>query len=271
MELPVWQAVLLGVLQGLTEFLPISSSGHLAIVQHYLPAFEQPGVLFDVSLHIGTLAAVIVYYASDLKILASNILGKHGSRDIGWRLLGGILLATVATCAVGWYVEPRIEALFQSMRSVAAGLLVTAVLLLLADFKMKQELKNKPQDPGILQSILIGLAQGIALVPGISRSGATIVAGIAAGVERERAVRFSFLIFMPAVIIALLYTAIKQAEHISGFGAAQVLVYLIGAAVAMAVGYACLGLLVKVVEKGRLSYFAIYCAIMGVTIIFLNG
>jgi undecaprenyl-diphosphatase len=273
MDLPIWQAVLLGALQGLTEFLPISSSGHLAVVQHYLPGFREPGVLFDVVLHAGTLAAVLIYFAGDLKALLKNIFrqqGERGEGDPGWRLLIGLILASFVTGIVGLVFLSRIEALFQSMQAVGAGLLTTAALLLLADLILKRAGLRKPEDPGVLQSLVIGLAQGIALIPGISRSGATITAGIATGVESQRAVRFSFLLFIPAALAALVVSALRHASAISQFNLDKAAGYLLGAVMAMAVGYLCIDLLLRAVKKGRLSYFAIYCGLLGATVIFLG-
>ncbi len=273
MDLPIWQAVLLGALQGLTEFLPISSSGHLAIVQHYLPGFKEPGVLFDVVLHVGTLAAVLIYFARDLKALLKNIFRKREEpreRDPGWRLLTGLILASIATGILGLIFLSRIEALFQSMQAVGAGLLTTAAILLLADLILKRAGLRKPEDPGVLQSLVIGLAQGIALIPGISRSGATITAGIATGVESQRAVRFSFLLFIPAALAALVVTALRNASAIRQFNSGQVTGYILGAVMAMVVGYLCIDILLRAVNKGRLSYFAIYCGLMGAAVIFLG-
>jgi undecaprenyl-diphosphatase len=280
MNLPVWQAVLLGVLQGLTEFIPISSSAHLAIVQYHLPGFEQPGVLFDVVLHMGTLGAVVIYFASDLTDLIKNIFHRGVKQNEqaedklatpGWRLMGGIILASIPTAIIGLLLETRIEALFQSMNAVGAGLLATAVLLVLADLAAWKAGKRKPQDPGVLQSLLIGVAQGIAVIPGISRSGASISTGILAGVDGRSALRFSFLLLLPAAGGAMLLTALKHADEIAKFQANMVISYITGAAVALGVGYVCISLLELVVKRGRLSYFSIYCALLGLTVIYIGG
>ncbi len=280
MDLPIWQALLLGALQGLTEFLPISSSGHLALVQHYLPGFEQPGVLFDVVVHAGTLAAVLIYFAGDLKDLVVNIFRRQGSGNessegdlpvAGRRLLFGIIIASVPTGIIGLLLESRISALFQSVTLVGASLLATAAVLVGADVVSWRAGSRKPGDPGIWQSLLIGTAQGIAVIPGISRSGATIATGIMSGLEGRSAARFSFLIFIPAMLAALVMEVFMNLESIEIFSTGMILRYLLGAAVAMVVGYLCIDLLLRVVRRARLSYFAIYCVLVGTGAIIVGG
>jgi len=281
MDAYVWQAVLLGIIQGLTEFLPVSSSGHLAIAQHYLPGFKQPGILLDVLLHFGTLVAVALYFYRDLKDLVLNIMGAgEGTRTPencndqpvpGWRLLIGLVVASVPTAAIGLVLEDRVEKWFESLSAVGAALIGTAVLLAAGEFAARRREKNVGarhalplrQDPGIGQSLLIGLFQGLAVIPGLSRSGSTISSGLLCGVEGVTAARFSFLLSIPAVGGATAITLVKHLGEIQAGSAGEIAGYVLGPLMAAGVGYACIGLMMRVMKRARLSYFAVYCALLG--------
>jgi len=263
----IWQAILLGVLQGVTEFLPISSSGHLAIVQELLPGFKQPGILLDVLLHFGTLAAVALYFYQDLKILVLYLapagVGPRGTTS-GWRLLIGLAVASIPTGLIGLTLQSRVEQMFQSLPAVGWALLGTAVLLVLGDLAVRfRGERMKAEDPGLGQSLIIGIFQGLAVMPGLSRSGATISSALMAGVEGRTAARFSFLLSIPAVAGATAVSLLKHRAEIEAAGAAEILGLILGPVTAAAVGYAGIGLMMRVMKKARLSYFAVYCGLLG--------
>ncbi len=266
MDSPVVQALVLGVLQGLTEFLPVSSSGHLALAQQIIPGFDQPGVLLDVMLHVGTLAAVLVYFRSELLRMASLVVGALSGRgaDDGQsaRLLLGIGAAFVPTAVIGFALAGRVEALFESAAGVGAALICTGLLLAGGEF-CARFFAARGEVPGPGRSFLIGIAQGMAVIPGISRSGATISVARALRVPGFQAARFSFLASIPAVMGAAGYTIVENAGAIREFSATQVTAYLLGPLAAGAVGYAAIAVVIRAVESGRFGWFAIYCFALG--------
>jgi len=286
MDNHVWQAILLGIIQGLTEFLPVSSSGHLAIAQELLPGFKQPGILLDVLLHFGTLIAVILYFYRDLKHLVLNIAvgawramplqQSSGQQSPGWRLLIGLVVASVPTGIIGFLLKNRVEEAFQSLTAVGAALLGTAVLLVLGDWAARRRFVGAtgrsplPQDPGIWQSLVIGFMQGLAVMPGLSRSGSTISAGLIVGLDGVSAARFSFLLSIPAIAGATLLELLKHHSEIATASSSEIAGYLSGPLVAGAVGYACIGLMMRLMTKARLSYFAVYCALLGIAIMLVE-
>jgi undecaprenyl-diphosphatase len=236
------QALFLGALQGLTEWLPISSSGHLALAQHFF-GIAAP-VAFDVALHLGTLLAVFVYFWKDIIAIVKHLARKSPEQ----KLAINIILACIPTAIIGFAFKPQFEAMFGQPLAIALALAITGVILLLAGRKAgKKEITNK-------SALIVGIAQGIAVAPGISRSGATIGAGLLLGLKRESAALFSFLIAIPAVIGAGAFE-VKDAA----FAGIDPLTVLLGTAVAAIVGYACIGLLMSVLKRGRLAIFAYYC------------
>jgi undecaprenyl-diphosphatase len=264
------QALVLGIVQGLTEFLPISSSGHLVLVQH-LYGLREAELSFDVSVHVGTLAAVILYFRQDiLDILGSlmrALLGmlSHGTtRDSDRprvRLAGLIVLGSIPTAAIGLALHGIADRLFASPLITGAMLLLTGALL----FATRPS-RHRRTDVGrplealtVKDALVIGLVQGLAVMPGISRSGSTIAVGILTGIRHETAARFSFLLSIPAVAGAALLV-LKDAL---GQGGIHLPTCLLGGLTAMVVGYAALALLVFLVQKGRLYFFAPYCWVVG--------
>lgn len=245
----VAQAVLLGAIQGLTEFFPVSSSGHLAILQAVFGLREM--VAFDVFLHLGTLGAIGIYFARDIARLFTTDRSTL-------RLLA---LASVPTFIAGFFCKDAVEALFTAPRTVGAMLVVTGVVLGAATWYGRRAARaGRTREPGPLSAFAVGVAQGIAIVPGISRSGATIAAGIFAGFEREKAFRFAFLLSIPAVGGATLLKAAKIGAALVGPDAPA---FLAGGAVALAVSLATIGVLRRVVVADRLYLFGIYCIIAG--------
>ncbi len=275
-------AVILALVQGVTEFLPVSSSGHLVIVQRLLPGFEQPGILLDVMLHFGTLLAVVIFFRRDIHQIIRVIFGRGAAfsdKDVlddddqppqpGPRLILGIVLACAVTAPVGLLLEGVVAVMYESVRLVGSMLLITAVLLALADW-LSRGRPGKDQDPGPGRSLIIGLAQGLAVLPGISRSGATICIGMLLGVSGPVAARFSFLISLPAVGGATLYQVLKHRQALAGFSGEQILPYVLGPLVAAISGYFCIRVLMWMVRGHRLSVFAVYCALAGCLSIWLG-
>jgi undecaprenyl-diphosphatase len=253
---------LLGVVQGLTEFLPISSSGHLVLVERLL-GLNTPGVLFEACLHLGTLAAILVLFRSDLAALlrALTLRGTIERR----KEIGLLVLGTVPIVVVGLLLRGEVDALFSSLRVVAAGLLVSGCLLLIAD-RRRGSARGEPR---VVDALLIGVAQAAAIVPGVSRSGATIGSGILAGISPARAARFSFLLAIPAIAGAgalSLWDGLRAGE-----ASHDGLWIALGSLVAFVVGMAAIRILLAAVAKGRLWIFAAYCLALGVAVLLWGG
>lgn len=263
------EALLLGLVQGLTEFLPISSSAHLALIQSILPGFSQPGLLFDIMLHCGTLVAVILYLRHDIKWLLASLFsrGKQGTsphHQYGRRMAWYLVLATIVTAFIGYFARPWVILTFTKPLVVAPLLLVTGGLLFGTRFFRQpgrgiEGMRRR-------DALLIGIAQGVATFPGISRSGATIATGIFAGVNRELAARFSFLASIPAIIGALLLDLFR-ALPLMAESQGLIFYYVSGTLMAAIIGYFSLGILFRLIRGFRLSSFAYYCWGMGLFVI----
>ena len=258
-------SILLGLVQGIAEFLPISSSGHLAIAEHLLNvsgATEIPD-FFDVLLHLGTLVAVFVAYWSDIRDMILELIS--GVRDLARRNTPDpipparrmILLIIVGTLPLFLVlpVKDLVEGLSDNMYFVAGALLVTGCLLFASD-RVRHGRKTE-RSATLIDVLIVGVAQAIATCPGISRSGTTITAGCFVGFERKFAVRFSFLLSIPAILGANILSLKDAAE--AGIDWASVPVYLVGVAVSAVVGYVCIRLLKMIAAKGRFGWFAYYC------------
>lgn len=264
MHLSLLSAVLLGLVQGVAEFLPISSSGHLAIAEHLLAsgAIEVPD-FYDVLLHLGTLVAVFIAYWQDIRDMILELI--DGVRDLAHgstpnpvpparRMILLIIVGTLPLFAV-LPVKDFVEGLGNSLYFVAAALVVTGFLLFASDRVRKGRKTEK--NASLVDVLLVGVAQAIATCPGISRSGTTITAGCFVGFERKFAVRFSFLLSIPAILGANILSLKSALEGEIIW--ADVPVYLVGVAVAAGVGYLCIRLLRMIADKGRFGWFAYYC------------
>ena len=261
-------AVLLGVLQGLTEFLPVSSSGHLALAQSFLDV-EAGGVAFVVLLHAGTLLAIVIVFREGvLELLRGALLlptALFRARSTWTRetlLAGKVACATVPGAAVGLFLEPRIEALFASPMVVGFLLWVTAVLL----FSTRRARQGE-RDVGWRDAWIIGLAQACAILPGISRSGATIATALLLGVARPKAAEFSFLAAIPLIAGSLVLELPELVQSgRDGEGAAL----LAGFLASFLVGWAALVWLVRLVRQGAIHWFSIYCFLAGAVALLLG-
>ena len=267
-------SVFLGIIQGLTEFLPVSSSGHLVLFRN-LFGFREPELLFDISLHLGTLVAIFLVFRHDLKGMAvetARFLFSLLRRETGFgklrehpqtSLLLWVLVGTVPTGLIGLWFKSPLEALFGSLNIVGFMLMVTG-LIVLASRRLSAN-DSRRSSVGLFAALAVGVAQGIAIIPGISRSGATIVCGMACNLPRETAARFSFLLAIPAMIGAMAVQV--RAE---GLSQEAVPVLAAGFIVSAVVGLLALKILMGLVRKGRLYYFAPYCWAVGAFALFLS-
>ncbi|PLX81187.1 MAG: UDP-diphosphatase [Desulfuromonas sp.] len=249
------EALLLGLLQGLTEFLPVSSSGHLVLAQHFLDSFEQPGVLFDVILHLGTIGAVLVYFRADIGRLLAAPFQADAREDR--RMLILIVIGSVPTAVIGLLGNTFLTSLFDRPAVAACMLLITGAILLGAE-KLGQRVGNRPAISSV-DAFLTGIAQGLAIIPGISRSGSTIALLLIRGIDAETAARFSFLLSIPAVLGA----SLLEARHLGDIPSDIIPTYLAGAGIAFFSGLCAIRLLLSILRKRRLSWFAFYCWIVG--------
>jgi len=247
------QAIALGVLQGLTEFLPVSSSGHLALAEHFL-AVESPGVTFEVLVHFGTALAVIVYFRRRIcEILSAVVLWaarrEHEASDARLGLL--LLVGTLPAAAVGLLFEKSVESAFDNPVLVSVCLLVTGVVL----WATRRVPGRSREAMGAGGALLVGLAQAAAVLPGISRSGATISTGLALGLARKSAAEFAFLLSLPVILGA---TAVSVGDAVAA-GASSGLALALGTIAAFGSALPAIALLMRVVTAGTLYRFAYYC------------
>lgn len=243
------QAVILGVVQGITEWFPVSSSAHLVLAERIL-GIRAAGVALEVVLHLGTLAAAVVFFRAQW----ARIL-LHPADPWARRALGLLVLATIPAAAAGILANGWIEERFHDPRLAAGGLVAGGIFLLVAG-----RARAGDGEIGWGRAILIGVAQAFALPPGISRSGMTVGAGLLAGVKRERAVEFAFMMAVPAILGATLVKFREIGASAEGFGGGKL---VIAAAAAFVSGYAAIGLLRNAVAKGRLAWFGYYCIAVG--------
>ncbi|HPR18025.1 MAG TPA: undecaprenyl-diphosphatase UppP [Candidatus Cloacimonadota bacterium] len=253
------KSLILGIIQGLTEFLPISSSGHLVLARHYLN-FTEPEISFEIVLHLGSLIAVLVYFWQDIKKLIASLFVYKTNQEVhkpNRRIVLYILVVTIVTGILGFAFSDLIKSLFAETYYASAFLLVTGLILFFTDRLPNGELKADRL--GLKKSIIIGLGQSIAMLPGISRSGTTIATGIFTGLDRKEAARFSFLISIPAIIGA----NISEISAFLQLQSAMLIEYLAGLIAAFATGYAVIAILLKIVQKQKLHYFSYYCWLIG--------
>ena len=257
-------AVVLGIVQGLTELFPVSSSAHLVILQSFLPDFHQPGVAFDAILHLGTMVAVFFYFRSDIwkmlkALMPQKTIAILGNSDFATsrKLILFLIIGTLPAAFFGLLFKDDIHKIFESAQAAAFFLIITGFLLFLSD-RVKDAYRDE-KDMNITDSIMIGLAQSVALLPGISRSGATITAGIFRKLNRSTAARFSFLLSLPAVCGAV----ILEAPYFKQIPSEEIWLYFVGFICAALAGLLSLKLFFLVIREARLKYFAYYCWLFG--------
>ncbi len=255
------ETIFLGVVQGLTEFLPVSSSGHLVFFQNLL-GLKGPELLLDCSLHLGTLLAVCIYFRHDLKKMAGEIRRFH-LIDSSSPLFLWVLIGTLPTGFIGLVFKSPLERLFGATTIVGLMLIVTGFIV--GSTRLIPKGHEANTRIGLLTALAVGTAQGLAIVPGISRSGATIACGLLFGLERDLAGRFSFLLSIPAIIGALaLQLNVQAFERI---GLAPLFFGFVSSAL---VGLVALRVLMGMVRRGHLYYFAPYCWAIGLIVVFAH-
>lgn len=268
-----WISLLLGLVQGLTEFLPVSSSGHLAIFQSLFGVAElQQSLLFDVLLHVGTLVAVCAAFHKDIAELINaffSLLSVSGRQDEqsrpARRMLFMLLIATVPLL-VAVFFEDYVGVLSDNLIFVGCALIGTGLLLYIAD-RIKPGKKNE-KTALVSDAALVGIMQVIAVIPGLSRSGSTISAGLMRGFDRQFAIKFSFLMSIPAVLGATLLELGKALSE--GITPQEFLVYIPGMLAAGVTGYLAITLVKRLAAKGKFGAFAYYCAAVGLITITLS-
>ncbi len=275
----VLESLFLGLVQGIAEFLPISSSGHLSIFQNLLKIQgDQSGhLLFDVMLHFGTLISIFAVYRRDIMDILRALLrfcrslGKNGAQyrntppTPAGRMAIMIVIATLPLLIIVPF-DDYIEQLYYNTTYIGFALIVTGCMLYISD-RLPLGSKNE-RSATVKDSLIVGLAQAFATVPGISRSGMTITTGLLRGFDREYAVRFSFLMSIPAILGATLISIIKAIKY--GVSGSLIPVYLIGTAVAAVVGYFAINLVRYLSRKGKFGRFAYYCWAVGIITMILS-
>jgi undecaprenyl-diphosphatase len=278
----VWQAIVLGVVQGLTEFLPVSSSAHLLLVP-WLLGWESPGLAFDAALHLGTLAAVLVYFWRELLAMAlalprairrpGAILRSHDPADVMPRLALLIALGTVPGLVAGLLGESTIDAVYHPDGVAPDGVIIavavamiTLALLLLAAERTARHVRGTASI-NVRDTVIIGLAQAAALIPGVSRSGATITAGLFRGLTRADAARFSFLLGTPIVAAAGAKGLLDMLT--SSLGPGQLGVFAVGLATSAVAGFAAIWGLLRYLQRATTMVFIVYRIVLGIVLIVL--
>lgn len=270
-------AAFLGIIQGLTEFLPVSSSGHLSIFQNFfgMQDYQTSHMMFDVILHLGTLIAVIIVYRSDVWDIIKELLAvvrdifcknkrAQAKRSIPTRRL--ILMVIVATLPLFAVVplQKYVEQLYYKTVFVGIALIITGLILYISD-KVISGKKNE-RNATMLDALLVGCMQAFATVPGISRSGTTITTGLLRGFDRKFAVKFSFLMSIPAVLGANILTVADVIKE-GGFNMADVPAYIIGVVVSAVAAYFAIGVVKMLTDKGKFGKFSYYCWAVGAAVI----
>ena len=265
-----FQAIVLGIVQGLTEFLPISSTAHLRIVPAFL-GWEDPGAAFTAVVQLGTMAAVLLYFRSDIvRIFLAWVRGirdpaVRGELDsrLGWY----IVLGTIPIGIFGLVFHNQIESGARNLELIGTALILFSLVMLAADRQARQT--RRIDDLNRSDGVFIGIAQALALVPGVSRSGATISAGLFRGLDRTSAARYSFLLSIPAVVLSGLFELPKIGDK-GGAGTAPTIVATL---LAFVVGYASIAFLLRYLARHDLMVFVVYRVVLGALVLVLaaNG
>lgn len=263
----IFQAVILGLVQGITEFLPISSSGFLILIPEFF-GWQVQSLAFDAFLHIASLLAIVVALWPEVKAMSLALLvpaKDHAS--VAWRKLAvWIVLATIPVMAIGYLVQNILEVEFRSATVVAWSFIVWGVVLYLVDRYAKTK-KDRPQDVGLKRAIMIGLAQVVALIPGTSRSGITITAGLATGLSRETAARFSFLLAIPTIAAA---GFLKLGSVARGEQVIEAMPLLVGFVVAMISAYLTVRFLLVFLKRYSFAELSVFRIVVGIAILLLS-
>ena len=257
------QAIILGLIQGLTEFIPVSSSGHLVLAHHLLGIAEH-GLAYDVALHFGTLVALVAYFWKDLLGYARSLIKKDDNTRLAYLLIA----ATVPAAVIGYLLESKAESQFRSVRLVGLTMLIFGGVMLLAEYYYRRQAKRtKLDDIQTPQALAMGFAQAIAILPGVSRSGSTITAGLFMGLDRIAATRFSFLLGIPITAGAVLKVFTEGGVLQSARD--QQTVFVIGVVTALLSGLFAIRFMLSYLGKHGLQVFAYYRIALGMLILIL--
>ncbi len=261
----VLDALILGIVQGIAEWLPISSSGHLVIAQELMGMEAGENLFFDLVVHLGTVLAVCVYFRKQLWRIVRALFSKApepGSEEHRMRTLGLMLIiGTIPAAVAGATLSDRFEDIF-SLGMVGAALLVNGVILLVAE---RAGIAGARKEVGTVDAVAVGVCQAIAVVPGISRSGLTLSGGLFRGLEKEVAATFAFLLSVPILLGAFAYGAVSLDRY-----DADLVTLLIGGASAFLVGLVSIDYLLKAVRSSRLWVFSVYCFVVGAAVLAMS-
>ncbi|MEN8695605.1 MAG: undecaprenyl-diphosphate phosphatase [Akkermansiaceae bacterium] len=262
----IWEAVIVGIVQGLAEFLPISSSGHIVLTQYLLGIREvgsehQPDLAFEVILHVGTLVSVLIFFWPSLWSLVQSLYTREmleERKKIMW-----LAIATVPAVIAALLFKDFFDAVPGNPFLVSGLLMVTGLILF-----VPRLVKGRAEKVGLKSSVIMGIGQAFAILPGVSRSGSTIAAGLVSGVKAERAAEFSFLMSIPAIAGGFVLTMEDRIEQTGSFGEALKscfnVPYVAGAVAAAVVGLLAIYLVMGAVKRGKLEYFSYYCFAAGI-------
>lgn len=263
----VIQAIILGIVQGLTEFIPVSSSGHLILFHQWLGVNEtaQASFLFDMALNIGTLSALLIYFRKEIFVLARAVFNKKAKQ---YKLAWLLILATIPAAIFGYLLKDSAESTFRSSSLVATTLIIMGLVMLFSE-RYAKHLKNKSDLESVTkkQALAIGFAQAMAIIPGVSRSGATITTGLFAGMDRVAATRFSFLLGIPIMFGAIADTLLTKSAL--GTINSQTTLFFVGIVSAFVSGIIAIKFLLKFLAKHTLDIFAYYRIVLGVLILLI--
>lgn len=265
----IFEAIILGLVQGLAEFLPVSSSGHLALLQHFFGIEGENVLIFAVMLHVGTLISVFIVYWKDISELFVELgaairdifkgkglrVDANPNRRLGYM----IIVATIPTAIIGLVFNDLFASMYLSLMAIGVGLLITGTVLWISEKLVKGT--KRIGEMKFIHAVIIGLCQSVAIAPGISRSGSTLVGGLFSGLDRNFAVKFAFLISIPSILGSVVVEAPKALE--SGFDASLLIPVLIGVIVSGVSGYLAIKTMIKIVSGKKLHYFSFYTWALG--------
>lgn len=250
-----WVAIILGLIQGLTEFLPVSSSGHLTFFE-LLFGFGEGSVFYNIVLHVATLLALIIVMWKDIVQLIKNPLSKY------MRML---LLSTILTGIIGIIIDVFIGA-SGSLLIIAIGFIITAILMIILNYAIKKR-DCTIGEIGYKQATIVGVVQGIAVLPGLSRSGSTLAAGVLSGAGQPQSAKYSFILSIPIILGGTIYEIYKGIKHGFGFSQADILPMIVGFVVAFVAAILTLKWMFKLVNKNKWIWFSVYLISFAIAII----
>lgn len=250
----IWQALVLGLVQGVTEFLPISSSGHLVILQQWF-GFTESHLSFTIFIHLATLIAILLFFGRTLFAVTRR----------EWLM---VVVGTLPAVAVGFLFKDQIEALFIADAFIGIEMIISGLICFYIDYRVKHPMVKTVSEEGLspLKSLVIGAAQAVSIIPAISRSGSTVAASMAVGLNREAAFRYSFLLAIPALAGAGVLQMKDMAET-GGFGQIEVLPFVVGGIAALVAGILSLSLFRYVINSAQMKWFGWYCVVLGCVLV----